>query len=76
MRAFQYLVMTSAVTTPAFLAQKTSVKSLGKKEDSKDSTDREYKVPWICDDDKPCPPESTCYKLYGKTGVCVVTLPK
>lgn len=70
------MIATSAVTTyPAFLAQKTDVNSLEKKEDSKDSNDREYKVPWTCDDDNPCPPESMCYKLYGKTGLCVVTLP-
>lgn len=77
MRLFQYLLATSAVTTyPAFLAQKTDVNSLGKKGESKTSKDREYKVPWICDDDNSCPAGSSCYKLYGTTGICVVTLPK
>lgn len=67
MRLFQYLVATSAVTTyPAFLAQKTSVKS-------KDSAS---KIPWICSSDRECPDGSSCYKLYGNTGLCVVTLPK
>ena len=67
MRLLQYLVATSAVTTyPAFLAQKTRVKS-------KDDGSR---IPWVCEHDRECPAGSSCYKLYGKTGLCVVTLPK
>lgn len=67
MRAFQYLVMTSAVTTyPAFLAQKTTVKS-------KDSG---RGVPISCDSKRDCPAGSTCYKLVGDYGLCVLTLPK
>jgi len=72
MRLFQYLVASSAAVTsyPAFLA-KTDVDSLGKKS-SKD----EYRVPWVCDSNQQCPEGSSCYKLVGDTGVCVVTLPK
>ena len=76
MRLFQYLVASSAVTSyPAFLA-KTDVNSLGKKNSKEDFKDREYKVPWVCESDEECPTGSSCYKLYGKTGICVVTLPK
>lgn len=74
MRLFQFLVASSAVTYPTFLAQKTDVNSLGKKESNLKG--REYPAPYICDDDKPCPAGSSCYKLYGTTGVCVMNLPK
>ena len=65
MRLFQYLLATSAVTTyPAFLAQKTSVKS------------KDNGVPILCSSTRDCPVGSQCYKLYGDYGLCVLTLPK
>ena len=67
MRAFQFLVATSAVTTyPAFLAQKTEVKS----------KNNGHGVPISCDSNRACPAGSACYKLVGDYGLCVLTLPK
>lgn len=68
MRLFQYLVASSAAVTsyPAFLA-KTDVDSLGKSKN---------RVPISCTSDRDCPAGSACFRLYGKVGLCVVTLPK
>ena len=67
MKLFQYLVSSSAIAYPAFLA-KTNV--VGK------SKDREFQVPWTCLDDSECPPTSVCYIIYREVGICAVTLPK
>ena len=69
MRLFQFLVASSAVTYPAFLAQKTDLNSLGKKKS-------EYNVPMKCTSHRDCPTGTACYKLYRDNGVCVLTMPK
>ena len=60
MKVFQTLVASFAVQPLKPLSQPTAV----------------YRVPVMCSRDKECPRGTTCYKIYGDTGFCVLTIPE
>lgn len=66
MRVFQTLVAYSSLTSSPCFITKSSVE-----DPKKDS----YRVPVTCSRDKECPVGTTCYRIYGDTGFCVLTIP-
>lgn len=65
MKIFNTLVASSALTnsSPCFIT-KSAVE-----DPSRDG----YRVPVMCNKHKPCPIGTTCYRIYGDSGFCVLT---
>ena len=64
MKIFNTLVASSALTnsSPCFITKSVV----------EDPSHDGYRVPVTCSKQKPCPIGTTCYKIYGDTGFCVL----